>query len=77
MNIDGCKNEIFNGSNRLLGYDQEIVAEVNIYTILYNKEEIKNGEHNYIRDSTREDKDENLNVLKYSLSSMKIVYSMK
>ena len=29
-----------------------------------NKEEIKNGEDNYIRDSTRKDKDENLNVLK-------------
>ena len=34
------------------------------YAILYNKEEIKNSEDNYLRDSSREDKDENLNVLK-------------
>ena len=34
------------------------------YAILNNKEEIKNGEDNYIRDNSREDKDENLNIFK-------------
>ena len=34
------------------------------YAILDNKEEIKNGEDNYIRDNFREDKNENLNILK-------------
>ena len=33
--------------------------------------EISNGENNYIRDNYREDKDENLNILKLSLSSKK------
>ena len=28
LNIDGCRNEIFNESNGLLGYEEEIVDEV-------------------------------------------------
>ena len=30
LNIDGSRNEMFNGYNCLLGYDKEIVGEVEI-----------------------------------------------
>ena len=63
MNIYGCEDETFNGCNGLFGYDQEIVEEVESMRFS-NKEEISNGEDNYIKDNTREDKDENLNIFK-------------
>ena len=53
---------MFNGYNGLLGYDKEIVDEVENMQFYITKN--KNGENNYIRDNFREDKGENLNILK-------------
>ena len=57
MNINVNENELFIGYNVLLGYDHEMIKEVEEHVILYTKKN-KNIKNNYKRDNSEEDKEE-------------------